>query len=225
MWRWKNLIIFLCGERSHGGCLGHIFGAQGFCIFAITVIILLWPSKTSWPNSMPFQRYYVKCMISWINLWIHRFILLCFLIFLKGLIFSVLQPFSNKYLHHSVSCGVFSYNIKVTILNSIFIKNLNLARGHWSWHAIRIYTTNSAPIEIACKMGVRRSLLTDWFSTAIFLKFRIFLIILVEQIWTLKVLRIWPLKLDNKCNAHTGDEIQWNVARRCTLKNPQNHTK
>ena len=52
---------------------------------------------------------------------VHRFIILCFLIFFKGLIFSVLLTFSQTYLHHSVSCGVF-HPIKVTILNSICIK-------------------------------------------------------------------------------------------------------
>ena len=67
-------------------------------------------------------------------------------------------------------------------------------------------------------MGVTKrsfvSLQTHWLiSTAIFLKFRIFLIILVEQIYMV------TLKLDNTCNAHTGDE------RRCALKNHQNHTK
>ena len=42
---------------------------------------------------------------------------------------------------------------------------------------------------------------------------------------TLKVLRKWQLKLDNKWNAHTWDVIEWNVAWRCTFKNHQNHTK
>ena len=41
---------------------------------------------------------------------------------------------------------------------------------------------------------------------------------------SLKVLRKWPLKLDNNCNAYTRDVIQWNVARRCTFKIHQNHT-
>ena len=35
---------------------------------------------------------------------------------------------------------------------------------------------------------------------------------------TLKVPRKWSLKLDNNCNAHTRDVIQWNVARRFTFK-------
>ena len=43
--------------------------------------------------------------------------------FLKGLIFSVLLTFSKKDLHHSVPFGVV-YQVKVIILNSIFIKNL-----------------------------------------------------------------------------------------------------
>ena len=63
---------------------------------------------------MPFQRYYVKRMISWINLWIHRLIHLCFLIFLK-----VWLTFSQCYFWCVVS------HQGDAILNSIFIKNLS----------------------------------------------------------------------------------------------------
>ena len=41
-----------------------------------------------------------KYMILWINLWIHR------LMFLIGLIFSVLLTLIQQYLHHQVPCGV-----------------------------------------------------------------------------------------------------------------------
>ena len=44
---------------------------------------------------------------------------LCFLKFWIGPIFSVWQPFSHKYLHHTVPCGIV-YHIKVIIFNSIF---------------------------------------------------------------------------------------------------------
>ena len=47
-------------------------------------------------TDLPFQRYCVKCMILWINLWIHRLIHLYFLIFLKGLIFSLWLWLSHK---------------------------------------------------------------------------------------------------------------------------------
>ena len=43
---------------------------------------------------------------------------------LIGLVFSVLQTFTHKYLHHKVCCGVV-YGIKVIILNSVFIKILS----------------------------------------------------------------------------------------------------
>ena len=68
---------------------------------------------------MPFQRYWVKCMILWIKVWIQSLIYLMFLI---GLIFSVWLAFSQNYLHHEVPCGVV-YQIKVNILNSIFQKS------------------------------------------------------------------------------------------------------
>ena len=62
----------------------------------------------------------------------------------------------------------------------------------------RIHLTNTASISDV-KWGYRQLIL-----------FRILLIILVKQIYmvALKVLRKWPLKLDNNCNIYTGDPIQ-----------------
>ena len=72
-----------------------------------------------------------------------------------------------------------------------------------------------ALIGITCKLRVTKSSfsglqISGCFSTAIFLKFRIFLIILVKQIYmvAMKVHRKWPLKLGNNCNPDTGDPIQ-----------------
>ena len=78
-----------------------------------------------------------------------------------------------------------------------------------------MHTITAGPIEIACKMGVTNFLAykrPGWFGTTIFLKFMIFLIILVEHTCiyyvTLKDPRKWPLKWDNYCNTYTGDTIQ-----------------
>ena len=78
-----------------------------------------------------------------------------------------------------------------------------------------MHSTIPASIEIHVKLGLQQAnflayKLPGWFGTAIFLKFRIFLIILVQQRYmvTLKVPRKWPLKLDNNSNAYTGDKIQ-----------------
>ena len=60
-----------------------------------------------------------------INLWIHRLVHLCFLIFLKRLILSVLRTFSQKYLHHKSFLWCCLYQIKVIISNLISIKYLS----------------------------------------------------------------------------------------------------
>ena len=59
-----------------------------------------------------------------------------------------------------------------------------------------IYHTIAALIEIVCKMGITKSSFSR-FSTAIFMKFRIFLIMLVKQIYmvALKVPGKWPQKM------------------------------
>ena len=48
-------------------------------------------------------------------------------IYLKGLIFSVLFTFLQKHSHHCVPCGIV-YQIKVIILNSIFIQKKPLKK-------------------------------------------------------------------------------------------------
>ena len=58
---------------------------------------------------MPFQRYCNSSLFSYISL--------------RANIFHLID-FPLKYLHHKVSCGV-GYQIKVVILNSIFIENLS----------------------------------------------------------------------------------------------------
>ena len=78
----------------------------------------------------------------------------------------------------------------------------------------RIHLTITASISDV-KWGLPTAHFIDYnlsscFSTVIFLKFRILLIILVKQIYmvALKVPRKWPLKLGNNCNLYTGDPIQ-----------------
>ena len=89
------------------GCLGKMFLMSRFYLCNIC-------HHTNWSVWRTFDviphRNCVKCLISWINLWIH----LCFL---------VLLTFSHEYLHHQVPLGV--YQIKPIILNPIFIPNLS----------------------------------------------------------------------------------------------------
>ena len=90
-----------CGGALKGfweitwGYLGTQFEVKVFTFFLYTIPLIIYlSSQTIWPNQC--TSYCVKCMFLWINLWIHRLIHLGFLMFLKGLIFSVLLTFSQN---------------------------------------------------------------------------------------------------------------------------------
>ena len=88
-------------ERDPMAVLWEIFRGQGFLHLLNPFDPTKLLAETNRPNSMPFWRNCVKCLILWNVLWIHRLIHLCFLFFLIGLILWVLLTFS-QILHNQV---------------------------------------------------------------------------------------------------------------------------